>query len=134
MGRPRKYKTVDEMQKAIDSYFLEAKKEEEYLTITGLALALGFCTRHALLTYEGYSKEFYVAIKTAKLRIENSYEKGLRDKNVAGSIFALKNFNWHDKQTQVLEIDKNTATLLGLFDGSTKGRLPTEQEVEEAGE
>ncbi len=129
-GRPRAYDSPEQMQTAIDSYFAHAEK----LTITGLALHLGFCTRHALLTYEGYSKEYYTTIKTAKLKIEQYYEEHLTDRNVAGSIFALKNFKWKDKTTTEHVLDENTASLLGLIDGKDKGQLPTGQEVEEAGE
>jgi hypothetical protein len=37
-------------------------------------------------------------------RIENIYEKGLKGRNPAGAIFALKNFGWKDRQ----EIDQKT--------------------------
>ena len=97
-GRPRAYKTVAAMQEAIDAYFDKVESDDDILTITGLALALGFCTRHALLTYEGYSKEFYHVIKTAKLKVEHSYEKRLSQHACTGSIFALKNFNWQDRR------------------------------------
>ena len=95
-GRPRKYETVDEMDKAIETYF-ETAIVGEY-TITGLALSLGFTSRLALLNYEGYSEEFFYAIKRAKLRIENDYETSLRKHGRAGEIFGLKNFDWSDKR------------------------------------
>lgn len=54
--------------------------------------------------------------------------------DTAAAFIWLKNrAGWKDKQTQEHIIDKDTATLLGLIDGSSKGQLPTEQEVEEAG-
>ena len=108
-GHPRKFKTVEELQKAIDKYFKEAKPEliagtESYKhncpTITGLAYALGFESRQSMYDYEKDSK-FSYTIKRARLRIENQYEINLSDPSVkpAGSIFALKNIgNWKDKQ------------------------------------
>ena len=94
-GRPRKFKTVAEMEEAIEVYF-ETAIVSEY-TITGLALSLGFTSRLSLLNYEGYSEEFFYAIKRAKLRIENDYETSLRKHGRAGEIFGLKNFDWKDK-------------------------------------
>ncbi len=93
-GRPRRYKSPDEMQVAIDKYFEDNKKP----TICGLAIGLGFCQRSALLTYEGYSKEFYNTTKRAKLRVEAGYEEDLRSNHATGAIFALKNFDWTDKR------------------------------------
>ena len=61
--------------------------------------------------------------------------KAMKAGNPAMGIFLGKNYlGQTDKQTQEHIIDKETATLLGLIDGKTKGQLPTEQEVEEAGE
>lgn len=91
-GRKRKYSSVKQMQAAIDEYFTTTVKT----TICGLALHLGFVSRQSLLDYEGYSEEFFDTIKTAKSRIEAYYEEHLVENNAAGSIFALKNFNWKD--------------------------------------
>lgn len=108
-GRPTKYKTVEELQKAIDKYFKEAKPKliantDNYKhncpTITGLAYALGFESRQSMYDYEKDSK-FSYTIKRARLRIENQYEINLSDadQKPAGNIFALKNIgNWKDKQ------------------------------------
>lgn len=100
-GRKRKYKTVEQMQTAIDKYFDETTK----ITICGLALHLGFAQRKSLLDYEGYTDEpeFCNTIKRAKSRVEVYYEEHLVENNAAGSIFALKNFNWRDKTDIVLE-------------------------------
>jgi hypothetical protein len=93
-GRPRKYQSVEQLQSAIDSYFESTKK----VTVTGLALHLGFNSRQSLINNEGYSEEFLDAIKRAKARVEMYYEEHLVESNAAGSIFALKNFGWRDKQ------------------------------------
>ena len=93
MGLHLKYRTSAELQKAIDTYFdVEGKP-----TICGLALALGFTSRQTLLNYEE-RPDFVDTIKKAKLRVEASYEAALRGQYASGAIFALKNFNWSDKQ------------------------------------
>lgn len=96
-GRPRAYKTPEALSVAVDEYF---QQEATSPTITGLALHLGFLSRQALNNYEGYSVEFHDVVKRAKLRVECSYEQGLRKQACAGSIFALKNMGqpWTDKQ------------------------------------
>lgn len=103
-GRPRKFKTVEEMQKAIDAYFAKCDMDKEPYTITGLAIALDFNSRKSLLDYEGYTDEndkgFLNTIKRAKCKVEDNIEKGLISGkyNATGSIFNLKNnFDWRDK-------------------------------------
>ena len=39
-----------------------------------------------------------LAIKSAKLKVENDYEIALRKTGRAGDIFGLKNFGWKDQQ------------------------------------
>ena len=74
MARPLRYKTVAELQEAIDKYFEECEGKPlldddgnaittkngnpiiigaKPPTVTGLALALGFTTRQSLLNYQG---------------------------------------------------------------------------------
>lgn len=112
MGRPRKYEKPEQMQKAIDEYFIETHNEQRPPTITGLTLHLGFNERHALLNYEGYDEEFYSTIKRAKTRVEMYHEERLSSKNPAGHIFALKNFNWSDKQEHIHGVTDELGALL----------------------
>ena len=119
-GRPKAYKTVKELQTAIIKYFENNKK----YTITGLAYQLGFASRQALINYEGYSAQFHYTIKRAKLRIEQGYEENLTENNAAGSIFALKNFDWKDRQDIKHDVSPELQTVLGLINGSTTGKLP----------
>ena len=93
-GRPLKFKSVEELQKEVDKYLKETPKEE--WTITGLAIALN-TFRSVLCDYEN-KDEFSNTIKAAKQMIEHSYEIDLKKKGHAGTIFALKNFKWTDKQ------------------------------------
>ena len=97
MARPLKFQSVEELQVAIDAYFAQCLVDEEPLTVTGLALALD-TTRQTLINYED-REEFLDTIKKAKTRVENFAEKKLYSSHSTGAIFALKNFDWTDKQT-----------------------------------
>lgn len=124
-GQPAKYKSQEELQQAIDSYFEflqgeftmvnktdeegEPYQEKQWIrypeqsTITGLALHLGFESRQSIYDYEKKG-EYSYTIKKARLQVEYEYEKALMGKSYAGAIFALKNFGWADKQ----EVDHTT--------------------------
>lgn len=90
-GRPLKYKTVTELDAAIEAYFSECETKKRPPTTAGLAYALGFEDRRSLLNYEG-RKQFYPPIKRAKLRIEAYTEGRLYDRDgVNGAKFSLTN-------------------------------------------
>lgn len=116
MARPLRYKTVDELQAAIDQYFVNCEGQpmldeegkpcvdkhgvpiiigEKAPTVTGLALALGFSTRQSLLNYQG-RKQFLDTIMRAKARCEEYAEMRLYDRDGSnGAQFSLKyNFGW----------------------------------------
>lgn len=143
MARPMMYKTVDELQKAIDKYFkscegrplldddgnvLTDKQGNPVIlgatppTVTGLALALGFSGRQTLLNYQG-RKAFVDTITRAKSRCEAYAEGRLYDKNGSrGAEFSLKyNFRWEDPNLERLEqlrAEKNTGgNLTVLLEG-----------------
>ena len=112
MARPLKYKTVAELQAAIDQYFEDCRGRplldadgtpllDKYgdpvitgahpPTVTGLAYALGFTSRQALLNYQG-KKQFVDTITRAKLYIEAYTEERLFDRDgVNGAKFSLVN-------------------------------------------
>lgn len=91
-GRPPKYETVEELEKAIEEYFNE---NPENPTQSGLAIHLGFESRQSLFDYKG-KEEFSYTIKKAFLRIDNQHEKRLYENANSGSIFYLKNRGWSD--------------------------------------
>lgn len=92
-GRPRIYDNVEALEKEIAVYL---SKNKTKLTVTGLALHLGFESRQSFYDYEKEG-EFSYTIKKARLTIESFYEQNLLTKNATGAIFALKNFGWKDK-------------------------------------
>lgn len=117
-----RYKTVEEMQAVIDQYFEDCKGKpiigddgqpilDKYgqpfiinahpPTVTGLALALGFTSRQALLNYQA-KKAFVDTVLRAKARIEAYAEERLFDRDgQRGAEFSLKyNFRWADEKKQ----------------------------------
>lgn len=106
------YSTAEDLQAAIDDYFkngvtkksiVVGKKDNQEVieievpTITGLCYYLGFESRQSFYDYEERDG-FTYTIKRARLFIEKHYEELLQAGNTTGAIFALKNFNWTDKQ------------------------------------
>lgn len=129
IGRPPMYKNKEEIQEKIDAYFEECKGkiltdndgniitdkygeavyiDKKPLTITGLALALGFNSRQSLLNYQG-KEEFVDTITRAKAKVEQYAEERLFDKNGAnGAKFSLANNfeGWKEKQEIEAKVSK----------------------------
>lgn len=138
-GRPPKFKSKDEMQEKIDAYFEECKGrvltddegkvitdkygqpviiDRKPLTVTGLALALGFSSRQSLLDYEA-KKEFLDTITRAKARVEEYTEMMLFDKNASnGAKFSLANNfeGWKDKKNVEAELKDDMHISIELSD------------------
>lgn len=111
-GRPPIYKTKEEIEEKIEQYFESCKGhpltddkgktiynkwghpvivDKKPPTITGLALAIGFASRQALLNYQS-REEFNDTITRAKSRIEQYAEERLFDRDgVNGAKFSLQN-------------------------------------------
>lgn len=113
-NKPLKWESPEALQLQIDEYFKWCDENEKPYTITGLALAVN-SNKQTLLNYENCiendwltrldeeTKLTYVdSIKRAKLKCENYAEIQLLDPNCKkspiGSIFALKNYGWKDRQ------------------------------------
>ena len=138
-GRPPKYKSREEMEEKIEAYFRKCEGKilknddgkpifdknghpviigQKPPTVTGLALALGFTSRQALLNYQA-KKEFIDTITRAKTRIEEYVEERLFDKDgAAGAKFSLiNNFaGWSEKQLVETELKEKTTVTVRLVD------------------
>lgn len=97
-GRPRLIATPEEFWERLDAYLDSCATIDEPITMTGMALALGFASRQTLFSY-GKDPRFSLPVKTAKLIVEYEYELDLRRKGGSGAIFGLKNFGWIDERT-----------------------------------
>ena len=121
VGRPLKYKTVEELQERIDLYFEEGantrnvftgggvSKQKAY-TITGFSLFLGFISRQSIYDYLKRNNEFSYAIQAGVTKIEMFYEENLTfAKSASGSIHWLNNHGWKDRkeveQTTDMKVD-----------------------------
>ncbi len=133
VGRPPLFESAEQMQELIDKYFEECngkilldkdgnpvrnkdgkiiRDDRRPYTITGLALALGFNSRQALLNYQG-KEEFNDTIMRAKARVERYAEERLYDNHGAnGAKFSLANNfkGWSEKQTIEADV-KNTMNI-----------------------
>lgn len=115
-GRPLKFQTVEELTSAIDTYFADTPKSE--WTITGLAIALD-TYRSVLIDYgsgkyDTNDKDYSDAVKKAKQVIENGYEIDLKKYGRTGTIFALKNFDWKDKQEIAADVTSLGQPITGM--------------------
>lgn len=95
-GRPRAIKSAAEFEKLAEKYFNDCEENGKKISWTGLCLAVGVTSRQGLDKYKNgtHGSDFVGPIKRALLRVEQSYE----ERGDTFSIFALKNFNWRDKQ------------------------------------
>lgn len=119
VGHPPMYDNPDDMKKKIDEYFTSCEGElirdengaiqydkhgsplyktlPRYPTITGLAYALGFKSRQALINYQN-KDEFNDTITRAKFKIEDGYNQALFAKETFnGARYSLSNnFNYRE--------------------------------------
>ena len=124
-GRPPKH-TPETLKEAIQAYFDNPPKriqsingesvEVPFISITGLVLSCGFCSRQSFYDYEKH-EEFSYIIKAARCLVENEYEYMLQKANPTGAIFALKNMNWKDTQT-VQNENKEVKTFSDMYGDS----------------
>jgi len=123
VGRPLKFKTVEEMQEKIDAFF----RDEDPIgwTVTGLALAID-TTRDLLYNYEDFG-EFNNAIKIAKAKIRHEAEKRLHKRGNAGDIFMLKNYGYRDKQ----ELDTKISGNINLTDLANLAKIAQKEDEED---
>ena len=149
-GRPPLFESSKALQDKIDEYFKEGVKTKtvilgppngryeiqvEVPTITGLCYFLGFESRQSFYDYER-KEGFSYTVKRSRLFIEQHYEELLQAGNTAGAIFALKNFDWSDKQEivqrstiqdeRIDESKLSTDDLRTLAEIQRKGRIGQE--------
>ena len=98
VGRPLKYKNVEDLDNKIREYFERCEIKDKPFTMSGLALWLDM-DRRSLVNY-AKRDEYFPSIKRARTIVEASMEERMLmgEFNVTGAIFSLKNnCNWKDK-------------------------------------
>lgn len=111
-GRPSLFNSPEELQAKVDQYFESVRGIDPNtngnikklpITITGLALYLGFESRQSFYDYEKNELFSYI-IKRARTMVEYAYELRLEDSKPTGAIFALKNLGWVDSREYKHEV------------------------------
>jgi len=115
VGKPRIFKTPKQLQTRIDDYIAKSRRDETPLTITGLCLHIGLCSRSSFDDYQELT-EYAYTVKRAKLFVENGYETNLHNHNSTGSIFALKSMGWRDSPEQETSNDELAQALAKVLD------------------
>lgn len=158
VGKPLKYKTVEELQAAIDAYFADCDphpvdytyirrdsenpdgiltvekrmSEQKPYTMSGLAYSLNM-DRRTLLDYSKRDK-YLPTIEKAKRKVEVYVESLMLKSNgvVAGVIFNAKNnFGWRDKtETDLTTNGKEIG--LPILGGLSKQDVPADNSAQEA--
>lgn len=111
VGRPRAFKSVEEVEEKINAYFNYCEEKEKPYTMSGLAYYLEV-SRQTLVNYSN-EDEYFDTIKKARDRVQMQLEENaLSNKaNPTFTIFNLKNnFDWKDKmeveKTDMTKVDK----------------------------
>lgn len=126
VGRPRAFKSVEEVEEKINAYFNYCEEKEKPYTMSGLAYYLGI-DRKTLLNYSK-NEEYFHTIKKARDKVQMQLEECLyRLGNNSGVIFNLKNnFDWKDKiehsSSEVENINKNISNIANLLNNPKSNR------------
>ena len=94
-------------------------KNKSQITITGLALHLGFSSRQEFENYEAKGK-FAEQLKRARLRVMADYEKKLHVTSSTGAIFALKSLGWNERTEKPADATSNTILKVEIIQSGPK--------------
>ena len=127
VGRPRAFKSVEEVEEKINAYFNYCEEKEKPYTMSGLAYYLEV-SRQTLVNYS-YEDEYFDTIKKARDKVQMQLEENaLSNKaNPTFTIFNLKNnFDWKDKiehsSSEVENINKNLSNIADLLNNPKPNR------------
>ena len=127
VGRPKAFKSSEEVEEKINAYFNYCEEKEKPYTMSGLAYYLGI-SRQTLVNYSNQD-QFFDTIKKARDRVQMQLEENaLSNKaNPTFTIFNLKNnFDWKDKiehsSSEVENINKNISNIANLLNNPKPNR------------
>ena len=134
VGRPKIFKSVEEVEEKINAYFKYCEDKDKPYTMSGLAYYLGI-DRKTLLNYSK-DEDYFPTIKKARDRVQMQLEENalLNKGNPTFTIFNLKNnFDWKDKietNTENFEqINKSLHNIANLINNPVEDR--TEDSINE---
>jgi len=117
-NKPRdfNFKTREELQCAVDSYFDTMDNDKRPYTIAGLAYFLGVC-RATVYNYESREK-YSDIISRARERCIMYLEEQLITQGKGGQIFLAKNYGYTDRQEIINTEVKTTDEELWEFENA----------------
>ena len=125
VGRPRRFKSPDEMLPLIGKYCAEWDAKEQPYCVPGLAYSLGFSRRQSPADYARKYPEFASTIKRAMLKIESQRNiQLLTEGNAAGKIFDLcNNFGWVQPHKIEHSYDEGPDRIIVEYYNQSKNRV-----------
>lgn len=116
VGKPRAFKSVEELEEKINAYFKYCEEKEKPYTMSGLAYFLDV-DRKTIVNYS-HEEEYFPTIKKARDRVQMQLEENalINKGNPTFTIFNLKNnFNWKDKIENTNEgVDKINDSIINI--------------------
>lgn len=105
------WSNADDLQVAIDAFFVKCQKLKSKPTIQKLALELGYCTSHAIWENRQKGQPYEDQFNRAVLMIESGWLDSVSApicKNVTGQLFVLRSMGVTDKaEVQKIDITSN---------------------------
>ena len=96
MGKRKAFKTVEDLEKAIDNYKQYLQANDRPPTIAGLAYYTGI-ERQTIYNYEK-DEAYFDTIKKLRDWVIMTYEEEAIIKGNGGVVFMLKNYGYTDRQ------------------------------------
>lgn len=121
----------ESLNRLIDEYFERSKndtgKNTEPVTLTGLAIFLGFASKEVFDEYEQMIK-YRESLMRARFRVMAYYESRLHFPSPSGAIFALKSMGWDEKVKDTKSSAKPQSLTVNVIETGPKP-ASTEKEV-----
>ncbi|GAI03151.1 unnamed protein product [marine sediment metagenome] len=131
-GRPTKYKPEYSTEDFLDGYIKACLRKKMLVSLCGLACYVNVC-EDTLQEWGKVHPKFSVSMaKINQISKNMLLNKGLISEyspNMARFVLSA-NHGMAERTETKHDITEATATLLGLIDGSSKGKLPTDKELE----
>ena len=115
----RKFKNPDEILTLAHAYSERCFDKRVGMTVTGMALALGFNSLDAFYAYERENKELGPVVRRVRTIVEESYEQRLHGTTPTGAIFALKCMGWKEGPVQMELSGRNGAPIATINSNMT---------------
>jgi len=127
-----KFNNRESLSRLIDEYFERSKndtgKNAEPITLTGLALYLGFNSKEAFDRYEQMNR-YKETLTKARFRVMAYYESRLHYPSPTGAVFALKSMGWEDHVKTIKSSSKNKSLTVKVIESGPQP-ASSEKEVE----